>query len=152
MNQLTTLLLPDLRQLLVEGEFEELSRILAEFHPADAADFINAIESGEALKMFNLLAGRHRVSTFEHLAEDRQCDIIHALGRKTMLEIVEEMAPDERADLLKMLPPKTVDEILPLMAQAERDDIKKLLQYQEGTAGSIMTTELSRYSKSTEDC
>ena len=34
-----------------------------------------------------------------------------------------------------------MEEILPLVARAERIDIKKLMTYEEGTAGSILTTE-----------
>ena len=58
-----------------------------------------------------------------------------------MADVLEEMPPDERVDFIKALPEDRAEEILPLVAQAERNDIKRLMQFKEGTAGSILTTE-----------
>lgn len=146
MNQLTALLLPDLREMLREGSLEELKEALREFHPADVSDFLRHCDKTEQAKLFGTLGGRHRTSTFEHLDESHQLSLMHSLGRSSMLEVLVEMSSDERAAFARRLPEHTVDEMMPLLAQAERDDLRKLLQYKEGTAGSIMTTEYATFS------
>jgi magnesium transporter len=54
------------------------------------------------------------------------------------------MAPDDRVDLLKQVDPETVEAVLALAPTEERRDINRLIQYPEGTAGSVMTTNVAR--------
>jgi len=51
------------------------------------------------------------------------------------------MASDERAELFKDLPQKVVKKLFSIMKKEEVEDVRKLLTFEEGTAGSIMTTE-----------
>ena len=60
-----------------------------------------------------------------------------------MAGLVAELAADDRVDLLKEVDPQIVDELLPLLPSDERRDILHLRSYPEGTAGSVMTTEVA---------
>jgi Mg/Co/Ni transporter MgtE len=51
------------------------------------------------------------------------------------------MPPDEAADLLGELPEKKSDELLNLMEPEEAQEVRELMDYEEGTAGALMTTE-----------
>ncbi|MCH8567563.1 MAG: magnesium transporter [Balneolales bacterium] len=51
------------------------------------------------------------------------------------------MPHDKRVDLLKSFPTEKRKEILKKLDQTEREDIQKLLSFEEGTTGSIMTTD-----------
>ena len=49
------------------------------------------------------------------------------------------MEPDDAADLLNELPDPDAESLLELMQPEDADDVRRLLEYEEGTAGSMMT-------------
>ena len=141
MNDVTVLILPEIRELLDKEDREGLRSALAEVHPADIADVIASLEEPQAAAVFEALSERTRVRTFEHLEENDQLRVLEALGRGKMIHIIEEMSSDDRADFIQSLPERTAENLLPLLAQAERNDVKRLITYEEDTAGAVMTTE-----------
>jgi magnesium transporter len=59
------------------------------------------------------------------------------------LQFIENMEPDDRVALLKRVDNDIREAIMPLIAQAERNEIRRLWNYDEGTAGAVMTTDYS---------
>jgi Mg/Co/Ni transporter MgtE len=51
------------------------------------------------------------------------------------------MSPDEAADVLNDLPDEKAEELLGLMEGQEQEDVAELLEYEDDTAGGLMTTE-----------
>ena len=141
MNDVTILILPEVRELLERDDREGLRHALAEVHPADIADIIASLIESQAAAVFESLVEKTRVHTFEHQEETDQLRLLEALGRGKMIHIIEEMSSDDRADFIQSLPERTADSLLPLLAQAERNDVRKLVAYEEDTAGAVMTTE-----------
>lgn len=141
MQNLTHLILPDLRQMLPEMDSDAVVEAFEDFHPADVADILENVDDAMAVKVFETLPIAVSVKAFEHMEEPEQARLLERLGRPTMIKLIERMSSDDRVDLLQTLPERTVESILPLLAQAERNDIKNLLSHEEGTAGAVMTTE-----------
>ena len=141
MKDFTQLILPDLKEMLSSADDDAIREALVELHPADIADILENAEDSDATRVFEVLPAELRVKAFEHMEEPGQLRLMAREGRDKMLEVIERMSSDDRVDLLQALPEGTVETILPLLAQAERNDIRNLLRYEEGTAGSVMTTE-----------
>jgi magnesium transporter len=141
MRDLTRLILPTVREILRQGKPAQVREAVAALHPADTADLLLALEEDEATTLFRALDAERRVQVFEHLDADQQEWLIGRLGAEVMSRVLDEMASDDRADLFKHLPGTTRERLFPLLAQAERNDVKRLLEFPEGTAGSIMSTE-----------
>ena len=141
MNDVTLLILPEVREMADARDATGLREGLAEVHAADIADVISHLEDAQAALTLEVLPEKQRVMTFEHLEEADQARLLAALGREKMIRIIEEMSADDRAHLIRSLPEGTADSLLPLLAQAERNDVRKLAAYAEGTAGAVMTTE-----------
>jgi magnesium transporter len=78
---------------------------------------------------------------FQKLDTETQIEVLRVMPRKQCEHVIEEMDPDDRTDLVKAMPEEEVEKVLPLVAQAQRNEIARLMKYEEGTAGSIMTTE-----------
>lgn len=148
MEGFTALILPDLKDLVERKQIEELRETLRCLHPADVADLLVNLDADTAGAVFEAMEVEPRVKAFEFVPEAEQVRMLELLGQQKMARVVEEMSSDDRAAFLKALPSSTVEAILPLLAQAERNDVVKLMSFQEGTAGSIMTTE---YVSFTED-
>jgi magnesium transporter len=121
------------------SEFEEFRNL----HPSDIAEVLE--ESGaQPSRIIELLLaiGNHKaIDAFSQLSMETQEACLEAGNAQTMLRFVENMDSDDRVDLLKEVDDEVREAIMPLIAQAERNDIRRLWNYEEGTAGAVMTTE-----------
>jgi magnesium transporter len=135
------LLLPELREMLLEDDTRAMQEFCEVFHSGVVAENLEALSNDEIWSVLSHTALRRRVEIFEFLSLPRQIELVTALDKAPLSALLEEMAPDDRATLLKNMDQAQVELLLPLIAQAERGDIRKLLSYPEHSAGSIMTTE-----------
>ncbi len=116
---------------------------LRSLHPSDIAEALEHSAAPPAqLTEVLLKVGNHKaVDAFAQLSIETQQACLEGANSQTMLRFIEHMEPDDRVDLLKALDDDVREGLMPLIAQAERNDIRKLWQYEEGTAGAVMTTE-----------
>jgi magnesium transporter len=140
-TSLSALILPDVRELIHRNDPDLLKQAIAELHPADVAEVLVCLDPQEELILFGALAGDAKVETFEHLELDDQQHLLECLSRSEVAHILDRMSSDVRADLFQYLPEQVREELFPLLAQAERNEVRRLLQHEEGTVGSIMSTE-----------
>ena len=135
------LFLPEIKQLLAEKKFLALKDLLRKIHSIDLADGWPQLSNEEKIVIFKLLSAKKAVEVFEDLRFREQSYLLNNLDNSEVAPILNEMAPDERAELFKDLPAKVVRKLFSIMKKEEVDDVRKLLTFEEGTAGSIMTTE-----------
>jgi magnesium transporter len=135
------LLVPDLRELIRDGEAEVLCDFFAEHHPRRLAEIIEDLETDDGDTLFRIFPPRHRADVFSYLDENRQLRLVQAMPPKESAELLHLMSHDERADLVNRLGEDVVDPVLPFLAQAEREDIRRLASFEPGTAGAVMTTD-----------
>jgi magnesium transporter len=135
------LFLPEIKELVAKKDFNDIKAFLKTVHSMDLAEGWKHLEPFEKIIVFKLLGVKKSVEVFENLRLTEQTYIINNLDNAETAQIINEMAPDERADLFKELPTKVFKKLFNLVNKEEALDIEKLLDYQEGTAGSLMTTE-----------
>jgi len=140
------LLVPELRNLLANGNTKALQEFCSEGHPADIAELISALPGQEALSLLSYIDLPLRAEIFSHLDDDLQVEMIDILRREEIVRIVSEMPHDERADLFKRLPEEKREDLLPALARAEREDIRRLTSHVDGTAGAVMTSDYATLS------
>lgn len=138
---INSLLGPDLRLMIAEGDAEGLRAFCEELHPAALAEVLADLDDEVVWSVLSHCALARQVEIFEFLSLHRQVELVDAIGKERLSRIVSEMSSDDRVDLLSRLDPVRVENLLPLMAQADRADVRRLLAYPEDSAGSIMTTE-----------
>lgn len=142
MDQRTSLIAPEIKEILsLPDKDEQLREVFSDFHPRDIFILCSDLAPEDNAQIVMALGRPLGIDFFQEFKIKEQRDIFKHFPRKWMGRVLDEMAPDERVDFIKALPKERTDELLPLVAQAERNDIKKLIQYEEGTAGSILTTE-----------
>jgi magnesium transporter len=135
------LLVPDLRELIRDGEIAGLRDLFTEHHPGRVAEMMEDLEITEADAVFGVLPPRSRAEVLSYLDKDRQVQLVTAMTPKESAELLHLMSHDERASLVTRLDEEVVDLVLPFLAQAEREDIRRLASYEPGTAGAAMTTD-----------
>lgn len=123
------------------GDAEAMRALIDDEHPADIGAALEEFEAHRVWAMLDLLPLQKQAGIFGYFDRDFQVDLAHTAPRAKLARIVTEMHADERADLFKELSDDQQDALLPALAQAEREDIRRLAAYEEGTAGSIMTSE-----------
>lgn len=135
------LLVPELRELVEQGQFERLKQFCETSHPVVVAEALSAMKPEEAWAILRHASPATQVEVFTHLDRDVQVELIDLLSREEVTRLIADMPPDDRADLFKKLPKSRREAILPALAQAEREDIRRLVAYKERTAGAIMTSD-----------
>ncbi len=114
---------------------------LREIHPADLGQLMEDLHRDERVEVMTALEHEHAADALAEAEPGVQTDVIQSLPSDLAADILDEMAPDDATDLLTDLPPEKADELIGLMETEEAAEVKELLQYPEGTAGSVMTTE-----------
>ena len=117
--------------------------VLRGMHPSDIAEALeeNLHSPAEIVETLLLIGNRKAVEAFQQLSIETQESCLETGNTQTMLRFIERMQPDDRVDLLKKVDAEVWEAMMPLISQAERNEIHRLWQYDEGTAGAVMTTE-----------
>lgn len=114
---------------------------LSKMHPADLADIMENISHKERLKLFERLDPETAADTLAEVDPDMQVSILKQMDKERAADILEEMEQDEAVDLLSEMTEHDSDQLLNLMEDEAASDLRELLEYEEGTAGSLMTTD-----------
>ena len=102
---------------------------------------IPAMEDEDMLKMFRLFPKELAADVFAELEDDSQQYIITQLSEKEAGVVIDNLYADDAADLLEEMPANVVKKLLANAQPDTREYVNHLLQYEEDTAGSIMTVE-----------
>jgi len=114
---------------------------LLQLHPADIADIIETMDYRQRANFLDTLDSQQAIEALTEMELDAQVEMINQMDEGRASDILEEMPPDEAADILGELPLEKSEEILRLMESDDAEDVRELMQYEENTAGSLMTTE-----------
>ncbi|CAA7601254.1 CBS domain protein [Acididesulfobacillus acetoxydans] len=120
---------------------------LAKMHPVDLADIVENLSHHERRELFEQLDPEVAADTLAEVEMDVQVSILKGLDKERAADILEEMEQDEAVDLLSELTDEDSDQLLNLMDHEEASDLRGLLEYEEGTAGSMMTTDFLAFAE-----
>lgn len=125
---------------------QALGELLPELRAVDIADILEGIaeedhDTPTVFALLDYLPVERRANVFGYLPAELQEDLAEQLPDEKLLALLEEMGSDERADLYNLLDEDRREGLLRRMARQEREDLKRLASYEEGTAGSIMTSD-----------
>src|SRR5688572_19873405 len=141
-----TLYLPELREMLAEGNTAELKEFCIALHPARTAEFMEGLAAAESWEVLRHTDPHTRAEIFSYFASEKQIETIQTIDRSEVMHLIDELPPDERVDILERVEPRIVDELLTMLPADVRRDILRLRSYKEGTAGAMMTTRFARLS------
>jgi magnesium transporter len=139
--------LPDPREriatLVEQGDMGALETLLAELHPSDIADVVESVDGETKLTLVRALPSEVASEALAEMEEgDARAELLAALEPTEGAELLHELPDDDAADLIGELGPEDQDRILAQLPADEAGEIRDLLQYDEETAGGIMTTAL----------
>src|SRR5680860_835826 len=114
---------------------------LRQLHPADIADIIEEMNYKQRVKFLDALDAQQAIDALTEMELVTQVEMINQMDEDRASDILEEMPADQAADILGELSSEKSEELLRLMESDDAEDVRELMQYEEDTAGSLMTTE-----------
>lgn len=141
---INTLLIPELREMLATGDEEGLREFATALHPARAAEFMEGLTPEEAWGVLRTCEPHQRAEIFGYFTEPLKIQIVESGDPQEISTLVADLPADDRVDLINDVSPAVADEVLPLLPAEERRETIRLREFAEGTAGSVMTTEVAR--------
>ncbi|MDO9000229.1 MAG: magnesium transporter [Bacteroidota bacterium] len=120
-----------------------LKEQLNEFYAQDIAIIINQLNLGHASYLFELIEDDIAADVLLELDEDKREDLLATFSSKEIAEQLDNMESDDAADVIAELPQNIQEEVLSHIEDIEQaSDIAELINFEEGTAGSLMAKEL----------
>ncbi|MCC7475246.1 MAG: magnesium transporter [Pirellulales bacterium] len=145
---INTLYLPEIREMLELGDADGLREFCTALHPARTAEFMEGLAAAEAWSVLQAADQPTRVEIFEYLDRQKQIEIVETCDIESLAPVVADMSADDRVDLLNVVDEEVSRALTSLLTPEKRRDIQRLQAFPEGTAGSVMTTEVARLPES----
>lgn len=136
--------LKSLRQLLKNKDETALRGKINNFHPADIADIIEQSDNEMADSIVYFLTDENLAETLVEIDKTFFKQIVSKIEPKTIAKkLIPHLESDDAADLLEdVSEEKRISIISQLNENEFSNKVVKLLNYPDGTAGSLMATEL----------
>ena len=136
-------LVETVKKLLRRGATAHLLNILQKVRAADLAEAFKALDEEERSAAFRLFAERSTAEAAQLLAEvhpSLRADLLRGLPPEEVARVLQRLASDDVAEILSICPEEDREPILSLMQREASEEVQDLLEYEEDTAGRIMTT------------
>ena len=124
-----------------EQGVDSLLTVLHTMRAADLANTLQELSGRRRLEVAAALDDDRLADVLEELPEEDQVEILSALDLERAADVLEAMDPDDAADVLAELPETEKEQLLERMEPDEAEPVRRLMDYESGSAGSIMTSE-----------
>jgi Mg2+ and Co2+ transporters len=128
------LLVPEIREMLLSNQIDELQDFCISTAPSIVADFLGALYPQEIEDILLKLPQEIRSSIFFCLDDDTKLLLIELFKEDELLEIISHMLPEERFTFLQELPNETKIKIKTILQETQREDFTKLAAQIEAVA------------------
>lgn len=117
------------------------NRLLEKMHPADLADIVEDLGPDDREAIFETIDNEVAAETLSEVDPGIQASILESLEKEKAADILEEMGAHDAADALNELEEKTSEELLEEMDPAGKIEVRGLLDFDEDSAGGLMSRE-----------
>ena len=131
-----------IKELLYKKRLKLLKSRIEDMRPADVAAAIDGYAISDIKSILSLVKDDVAAEIISELEPDFAFDILQGLGQERVVKILDELHADEKVDILSQFPKDAIDSLLNLMEVDEAREAKELLQFDEESAGGLMTTEV----------
>jgi magnesium transporter len=133
------LALPEIRELLADGDLATLAELVNEWLPADLAAILEGLSESDQTVVFRTLQDRLAAATFAYLHLTTQLYLIKSLPAEVASAVLNQMPDDDRTTLISELPTPTANQILSMLSPEQRTLARRLLEYPPDSIGRLMT-------------
>jgi magnesium transporter len=131
-----------LRQAVEAGEVSVIDALMEPLHPADIADLLEQVTSGERAAWLALWWKGIDGDVLSELEWGLREEVIGLLPPEQVVEAVRELDSDDLVDILEDLEDEQAAAILEGLDDRDRTAVEQALSYPEETAGRLMQREV----------
>lgn len=132
----------EILELIEEKKYLNAREEIVKLNSVDIAMILEEIDKKNMLTLFRLLPKNITADVFSYMSNDMQQYIIQSITDEEMLNMMDNLYFDDVIDLLEEMPANVVKKLLKNTDENKRRLINQFLNYNEDSAGSIMTIEL----------
>jgi len=122
---------PQLGALQGNVKLNVMKEELSEIHPADLADIVEKLDSGQRVTILEGLDTERASDTLEEIDPAVQRDIVFSLRKERVAQLIGEMTSGQAADILAVLPAAEKKAILGLLDPTKVAKIEEILRKHE---------------------
>jgi len=141
--ELTSEILDGLREAIENKDASFIKEKMHDLYAPDIAIIINQLDLSEAAYIYELLDDEIAPNVLLELDDDKREELLTTFSSKQIAEQIDNMDSDDAADVIAELPEERQEEVLSHIEDIDQaSDIAELINYDDGTAGSLMAKEL----------
>ncbi len=133
-----------LRRAVSAEDVDAIDELMEPLHPADIADILEQISSGERAALLALWSRGIDGEVLSELDWSIREDILPLLPSDVLADAVRELDSDDVVDLVEDLEEDQQGAILGALDDADRVAVEQALSFPEGSAGRLMQREVVR--------
>lgn len=129
--------------LLQNNDFEAFRETFFDLHSYEQSEFYLELDEKDKERLYHMLSPEEVSDFFDTIEMDEEDydELFDEMDARYAASMVGSMQYDNAVDILNELPKSKVTSFLALMDKEDAKQIRGLLNYDEDTAGGIMTTE-----------
>jgi len=130
------------RDLLERSKEHLLVDVLGNLRPGDISSIMMELNEKEQSSVFSILVQHDRrlaAETLKALGVEPGLDLLNQISSEEISKVLQELETDSATVFVSALPEENAQEVLEQMDVEESKEVQHLLQYEEDTAGRIMT-------------
>ncbi|NDH80506.1 MAG: magnesium transporter [Actinobacteria bacterium] len=114
---------------------------LSTLRAADLASVMHDLAPKRRVEVARALNDERLADVLEEMDEAERVELLAELEGERAADVLGEMDPDDAADLLREVGQERAQALLELMEPEDAEDVRRLMNYEDYTAGGMMTTE-----------
>lgn len=126
---------------LAQKQSAELAAALQEQHPSVVANIIESVPVEQRSALFSLLSEQTSGLVLHLLPDEMRNQLLNNLDTDVIAGVAEYLDPHKLADSLDALPDTVSDAIIGSLDADNLKRVNAVLEYPEGSAGRVMTTD-----------
>ena len=133
-----------IKELIEQKDSVLLQENLSKMHPADIAEICSELDLEEARFLYRQLENEKAADALTEMDEDLRNELLEELPSEAIAKrFVNYMDTDDAVEIIRDMDEEKQEEVLQHIKDIEQaGDIVDLLQYDEDTAGGLMSTEM----------
>ena len=128
--------------VLVSGEEAGVRTLMAELHPADAADLLERLGADERARVVEILRSDFDSEILSELDETVRDHVVECLGVENVAAFIVGMDSDDALEVVEELDEDEQQQVLDAIPVGDRTLIEEGLSYPEDSAGRLMQREV----------
>ena len=127
-------------RLIKHRAISNLQNVVSKTHAADSAHWFPYLRPNEKSILINLLFEQGQMGeVMSELNREDRSFVVQEFDAGILADVFHTMPADDLGDILADLPEETAQELLKLIKGKTSEHVEQLLQFEEKTAGYIMT-------------